>query len=118
MMFLLVGIGGALGSISCFVIGKEVGTRSKATIPIGTMIVNISGAFLLGIVSGVDLVDNLYLFLSEGFLGGFTPFSTFMYEGFYLVREREKLNIIIYIAGTVLLGLIGFATGYFLINLI
>jgi CrcB protein len=107
-----VGIGGALGSIVRFKLGEVISERSKTTFPIATFIINITGAILLGIVSSLDVSRNLYMLLAHGFLGAYTTFSTFMYEGFNLFQENEKLNAFIYILSSLILGIIGFVVGF------
>ena len=97
MEYILVGIGGALGSLTRFTLGKAISEKSKSSFPIGTFIINITGAYLLGIISSVDIGRNLALLASYGFLGAYTTFSTFMYEGFNLIRDKEKINAFIYI---------------------
>lgn len=111
MQIFLIGLGGAFGSISRFALGKMISERTKTVFPIGTMLINIMGAFLLGIVTHLNLNNQISLTLTEGFLGGYTTFSTFMYEGFNLFQENEKLNAFIYIGGTLLLGIIGYVLG-------
>lgn len=68
---------------------------------------------MLGIVIGMNPGDGLCLFWGEGFLGAYTTFSTFMYEGFTLFQENEKMNAFVYILGSLLLGVIGYAVGFF-----
>ena len=114
MDLLLVGIGGALGSIARFRLGKVIAKKTKTTFPLGTFIVNITGAILLGFVCGMDAGRNLYLLLADGFLGAYTTFSTFMYEGFNLFQGNERLNAIIYIAASLLLGIAGYVAGFIL----
>lgn len=111
MDFLLVGIGGILGSITRYSLGKFISERSKTSFPVGTAIINITGALLLGILSGSMASKNLYLFLGDGFLGAYTTFSTFMYEGFNLFQENAKLNAFTYILMSIILGLIGYKIG-------
>ena len=112
MEILLVGIGGIFGGLARFVTARVLTEKTNAVFPIGTFIVNISGAVLLGVLNGFEVTGSAYLMLGDGFLGAYTTFSTFMYEGFSLFREKEKLNAFIYILGTLLLGIIGFAAGY------
>lgn len=109
--YIIVGIGGVLGSITRYLLGKLISEKWDTIIPIGTMIINITGALLLGIVSSLYTDGNLYLLLAEGYLGAYTTFSTFMYEGFNLFQENEKLNAALYIFGTLFLGIIGFIIG-------
>lgn len=111
MEYFIVGVGGMLGSITRYALGKWISEKSKTIIPVGTMIINISGAFLLGIVSSIYTSGNLYLFLAEGYFGAYTTFSTFMYEGFNLFKENERKNAAIYILITLLSGIIGFFSG-------
>ncbi len=118
MDLVLVGIGGALGSLARYQLGKSIAERSDTTFPMGTFVINITGAILLGIVSGLDTGRNAYLLLGDGFLGAYTTFSTFMYEGFNLFRENEKMNAFAYIAGSLVLGVIGYAIGFGLMKLI
>lgn len=111
MQYVFISIGGALGSIARFALGKLISEKTNTTFPIGTISINIIGAFLLGIVSNLGINNNVHLMLTDGFLGGYTTFSTFMYEGFNLFQENEKLNAIIYIVGTLIMGITGYILG-------
>ena len=111
MTYVLVGIGGAAGSLVRYSLGKFISEKSKANFPIGTFIINITGAILLGLISTIGVSSNILLLLGDGFLGAYTTFSTFMYEGFNLFQEREKLNAFIYILGSLILGVVGYAIG-------
>lgn len=112
MNLLLVGIGGALGGIVRYQLGKMLSQKSGTAFPLGTFIINITGALLLGIVTSIKAGDNAYLLLGDGFLGAYTTFSTFMYEGFNLFRENETRNALVYILGSLLLGIIGYFAGF------
>ena len=118
MDLVFVGIGGALGSLARYQLGKVITQKSNTTFPIGTFIINITGAILLGIVSRLDVGRNVYLLLGDGFLGAYTTFSTFMYEGFNLFQENEKMNAVTYVLGSLILGVIGYVLGFELIKLI
>lgn len=118
MDLVFVGIGGALGSLTRYKLGKVVTEKSNTTFPIGTFIINITGAILLGIVSSLDVSKNMYLLLGDGFLGAYTTFSTFMYEGFNLFQENEKMNAFTYVLGSLFLGLVGYILGFELGKLI
>ena len=107
-----MGIGGTIGALVRFQLGKMISQKSKTTFPVGTFLINITGAFLLGIITSLGLRKSAYLLLGEGFLGAYTTFSTFMYEGFNLFYENEKLNAFLYIIITLLLGALGYAAGY------
>lgn len=86
--------------------GFTINCRVRLMTPV--LIYYINTGFLIGYI---NIHQNLYLLLSEGYLGAYTTFSTFMYEGFNLFRNNEKINAIIYILGTLFLGLIGFIIG-------
>lgn len=111
MDYLVVGIGGVFGGITRYALGKYISERSESEFPFGTFIINVTGALLLGILTGMQTSNIIYAFLGDGFLGAYTTFSTFMYEGFNLFQDREKLNAFIYILGSLFLGIIGFAIG-------
>ena len=111
MTYVLVAFGGAAGSLVRYILGKFISKKSSSTFPIGTFIINITGAILLGIVSTIGVSSNLMLLLGDGFLGAYTTFSTFMYEGFNLFQEREKLNAFIYILCSLILGIVGYSLG-------
>jgi len=78
--FLLVGIGGFVGANARYILAKWVGSMSAARFPLGTVLVNISGSFLLGLLAGVlasrivPQSDNVRLALGVGRLGAYTPF--------------------------------------------
>lgn len=111
MGYVLVGIGGVFGSITRFALGRYISERSKSTFPRGTFIINITGAFVLGIVVTFQNYNNIYLLLGDGFLGAYTTFSTFMYEGFNLFQDEEKLDAFKYIFCSLFLGILGFVIG-------
>lgn len=112
MQLLLVGIGGILGSLGRFWIGKLISERASSVFPLGTFLINISGALLLGALTGTGLQGKPYAFFGDGFLGAFTTFSTFMYEGFDLFQGKKKLNAAVYISATIILGIIGYFSGF------
>jgi CrcB protein len=119
MSLIFVGVGGALGSMTRYYLGKVLTQRSRgALFPIGTFIINLSGAVLLGFVTGTGMDRNLYILLADGFLGAYTTFSTFMYEGFNLFQDNEKRNAVVYILGTLLLGIIGYMIGFGLCKIV
>lgn len=110
MEYILVGIGGVFGSIARYSLGRIISSRSKTSFPLGTFMINITGAFLLGIVYSINSKSS-YLLLGDGFLGAYTTFSTFMFESLGLFEDREYINAVIYIFISVILGFIGFYFG-------
>jgi fluoride exporter len=112
MELLLVGLGGVLGSISRYALGRYISDHSKTVFPRGTFVINITGAILLGILVALQANNtSAYLFLGDGFLGAYTTFSTFMYEGFHLLRDKERASAFKYIGGSLFLGILGFTVG-------
>jgi CrcB protein len=109
--FTLVGIGGALGSIGRYLAAQYVQSRFVASgFPYGTLIVNITGCFLIGLIYGfaakTDILSEWRLFLVTGICGGYTTFSAFSYESITLLKNGDVVHFCIYIAASVLLGLL------------
>ena len=109
--YILVGLGGIFGSCLRYKLGEIISKRTKKTFNLATFIINISGAFLLGVVYNIKMPDNVYIFIANGFLASYTTFSTFMYEGFQLFKNNKKVNALVYILGTIIIGLISFRLG-------
>lgn len=112
MSIILVGIGGAGGAVIRYQIGRIISQKINTIFPFATFIINITGALLLGVVTSFDLENNGYLFLGVGFLGAYTTFSTFIFEGFQLFQGRQKLNAVLYILGSLFIGIIGYIAGF------
>ena len=103
-------IGGCLGAMSRFYIGKLLaGTGSS--FPFATLCINVFGSFLLGIAVAGDLPTLLYRLIGIGFLGAFTTFSTFSYETLQLLCTRRLVAACIYSAGNIVLGFAAFFAG-------
>lgn len=112
MQYILVGVGGIFGSVTRYSLGKILKNNSKFKFPVGTFVINLTGALLLGLLSGLNINNNLYVLLGDGFLGSYTTFSTFMYEGFNLFKDNEKLNAVTYIVLSLVLGVMGYFAGF------
>lgn len=109
---LLVFIGAGLGGVARYVAGTWIMLRYGGRFPLGTMLINITGSFLIGLLmasfterSGVHPVWRLFLVV--GVLGGYTTFSSFEYETFQAVRDGARAMGMLYVAGSVLLGYLG-----------
>lgn len=108
---LIVGLGGAAGSMLRYAVQKIFNIHSTAAFPTGTLLVNISGCFLIGILWGfasrsLDWNEEIKLLLMTGFCGGFTTFSAFTLEGIGLLKESKTTLFIIYITTSVVGGLL------------
>jgi len=104
---LAVGAGGAAGSMLRFFCQHSFSTP---TFPYGTLLVNIVGCFLAGLLAGYFLKTaqhtSLSLFLITGFCGGFTTFSAFSLEAVQLAQKGQWMFFCFYVAGSVLIGLL------------
>jgi CrcB protein len=110
---LLVGLGGATGSVLRFLCQKWIGSISNLSFPLGTFLVNIVGCFLIGLLFSYSVRNesfsyNTQLLLMTGLCGGFTTFSAFTLEGMGLLKEDKTGLFLLYIGGSVIVGL--FAT--------
>lgn len=107
---LLIGTGGFLGSISRFLASRFMQTVIPSVFPFGTFFVNISGCFLIGLIYGISDRDSLFssdwkMFLTVGFCGGFTTFSTFANENLAMLRDGDFLHFFLYTGLSVFLGI-------------
>ena len=108
--FLLIGFGGGVGSIARYLCQKWVNENYPHPFPWGTLAVNLSGCFLIGIIYAASektsvLSPQARLLLITGFCGGFTTFSTFAFENMNLLRSGDNLYFIIYTLASVVLGI-------------
>lgn len=115
MNVLLIAIGGFFGAIGRFVISVLSKKYIKSFIPIGTLLVNASGSFLLGVLLGKGIQGHIYSFFGVGFMGAFTTFSTFKLELVQLWKSKQKFMFLLYLTLSYLLGTVLAAVGYFLI---
>lgn len=114
MDLFLVGTGGVLGSLVRYVIYTYIYQRKKDKFPLDTIIINLSGAFLIGLLSGLVLNKYLNLFLIVGFLGAYTTFSTLMAEGINVIEKNKIVNSYIYVGISAILGVLLCFIGYHL----
>jgi CrcB protein len=90
---LLIGLAGALGTLSRYGVGVWAGKALGASFPYGTLIVNVTGCFLIALVAQIAISTTLLsptmrLTLTTGFMGGLTTYSSFNYETTALLRDR------------------------------
>jgi CrcB protein len=107
---LFIGTGGFIGSISRFLASRYLQNSFPSAFPIGTFFVNITGCLLIGLIYGFSersslLTPGWKLFLTVGFCGGFTTFSTFANENLALLRDGEFLHFFLYTGLSVFLGI-------------
>ncbi len=106
-MVVLAGAG--LGGLARYALGTWIMAKYGGRFPLGTFVINVSGAFLIGALMTLlterwQPHPNWRLFLVVGVLGGYTTFSSFEYETLQAVRDGERWMGLLYVAGSVVLG--------------
>ena len=117
----IVALGGAIGSISRYGVQSFMYKLYPFTFPMGTFLVNVFGCLLIGIFYGLSEKGNILtpewrLFLTTGFCGGFTTFSSFAFENVNLLKNSDFLYFGLYILGSVILGIVGVYAGIWIIK--
>lgn len=113
---MLIGLGGGLGSMARYLCQKWFMDHHPHTYPWGTFSVNIIGCFLIGLFWGLSFKsfagnESWKLFLMTGICGGFTTFSAFTLEGIGLIKEERVGTFLLYMGGSVLVGLLATYAG-------
>lgn len=111
-MIVLAAAAGACGALSRYLLGGFVQERTGTDLPTGTFVINVMGAFLLGLVVGIDDLGSTSTIAATGFLGGFTTFSTWMFETISLGVPPLRLRAFLNLAVTLIGGLALTAAGY------
>jgi fluoride exporter len=116
--FILVGLGGAAGSMLRYAASLLLVSRP---FPLATLLVNIAGSFLIGLILALGIKDesfagNWKLFLATGICGGFTTFSAFSAENLQLLQSGKTGLSMVYIAVSIVTGIFAAWLGYKLIN--
>jgi CrcB protein len=106
---LAVAAGGSLGSVARYLVGIGCGRLLGSKFPWGTLFINISGSLLMGLFAGLfavrwDLLQAARIFLTVGVCGGYTTFSTFSLDAFYLIERGEALAAGAYMVASVVLS--------------
>jgi fluoride exporter len=102
---------GGFAAIARFLVDGFVGSAFGRSFPLGTLVVNLSGAFALGLVSGFALTGNALILIGTATIGSYTTFSTWMLETDRLREEGEFLSAFANVAVSLLVGLGAVALG-------
>ncbi|MFN8034484.1 MAG: CrcB family protein [Acidimicrobiia bacterium] len=115
MIAVWVGAAGALGAVARFVLEQWVTASRRARFPLGTFVVNVTGSFLLGAVTGLATAHGLpadaRTIAGAGFLGGYTTFSTFAYEVVRRAEAHEPAVAAGYLVASALAGTVAATLG-------
>jgi CrcB protein len=119
--YLLVMLGAAVGGLLRYVVGTAVMHRFTGRFPLGTLVVNVTGCFLIGILMTVftergEPSPNLRMLLVVGMLGGFTTFSSFGWESFEAMEEGSRWIGFANIALSVIFGYLAVWCGAWLVR--
>jgi CrcB protein len=117
---IFVAFGGMIGSVSRYLLGL-VPIKPSSGFPVITFIINIAGAFAIGLIAGAlqknsTLNPQLVLLLKVGVCGGFTTFSTFSLESLTLMQNGHIVTAALYIGASVLFGILAVLCGELLVQ--
>ncbi len=120
---LIVGSGGFIGSVARYYVSKLNLHIDFFSIPVGTLLVNVLGCFIIGFLTGIAdksaiLTVEWRMFLMVGICGGFTTFSSFANENLMLLHNGLMLSILLYTGLSILLGFTAVYLGYVTSNLL
>lgn len=118
---LIVGVGSFTGGMLRYLVSKLIQESGFHSFPLGTYLVNVLGCFAIGLFYGLFernalMNADIRLFLTVGFCGGFTTFSTFVNESYQFVRDENFFYFFLYITLSMLGGLLMLYLGYTLIK--
>ncbi len=116
LKYIMVGIGGGLGSILRFWLGTYIGSKMGTRFPYGTFVINITGSFLIGLVFALLTVRthwsvNWRYLIPIGFIGGYTTFSSFEFETLRTLQDGQIGLGLLYVMASVVVGLVAVCGG-------
>jgi len=122
-ILLLIGSGSFLGGILRYLTSRYIKQHVLSDFPFGTFVVNILGCFLIGMFFGISqraevLSIEARMFLTVGFCGGFTTFSTFSNESLAMIRDGNIFYVALYAGGSVVIGILATYLGILIVNTI
>jgi len=120
---LLIGLGGFIGSVARYFVSMLNLSVDFFSIPVGTLVANVAGSFIIGFLYGVAEKSSLLstewrLFLMTGLCGGFTTFSSFASENLVLLHNGQIVSLLTYTGLSIFLGFFAVWLGFATTNLI
>lgn len=117
---LLIFLGGGIGSVLRFIIGKHL-NNPESGIPYGTFATNILGSLLIGFILGLaakngTLSSNQTLFLATGLCGGFTTFSAFAHENYVFLKSGDFISFALYTIASFVIGFLAVFFGMYVVR--
>jgi fluoride exporter len=107
-----VGAMGAAGAYARFSVTAAVTARRPGAFPWGTFVVNLTGGFALGVLTGAGVTGDALLVVGTGFLGGYTTFSTWMVEAQRLGEDGDFARLLLYLVASMVAGVLVTAAGW------
>jgi CrcB protein len=112
---ILLSLAGGVGAITRYVVDSLVRTRWQRDFPLGTLIINVTGSFILGILAGLVIAhgasDHVKAIAGTGFCGGYTTFSAASVESIRLAQRREWVSFFGYTAVSMVVALLATGAG-------
>ncbi len=105
LVWIGIGLFGAIGSLARFHVSRLVTAWRPSAFPLGTFVVNLTGGFVLGLLTGLSVTGDALLVFGTGLLGGYTTFSAWMVEAQRLGEDGEPRLLWGYLVGSMLAGL-------------
>jgi fluoride exporter len=119
LLWAAVAVAGGLGAASRFLLDRLISSRVAARLPLGTLVINVSGSLAAGIVLGLavggTIGDELRTVVAGGYLGAYTTFSTAMYETARLLEEGDRQVGVVNVLAPLLLSLLAATAGWWLV---
>jgi CrcB protein len=114
--YFLVLVGGSFGAVCRFAVSSFIKRIISSEFPVATLLINMIGSFLIGLLVAAQPSNFNQLLLGTGFMGGFTTFSTFQFENISLFRKKNYISLSIYVISSllscILLAIFGLYLGH------
>jgi CrcB protein len=117
-----VALAGALGALARYAVHSVVQSRIGGTFPVGTVVINLTGSFVLGFIAGLVIYQgadpDVRTIVGTGFLGGYTTFSSYSFETLGLLEDGLPRAAVVSAVGSVAVGLVAATAGLLLASVV